>query len=111
MFAFGGCGLGCGDAVAAKASNDLSRNEGKATTDRGLTLQDLLTKCGHYAPTVRKEAVVGLRNFFQLHPAELQQPATLLSLLEAVCLRVSDDAHAVRHAVLLFLESFVEVVP
>eukprot|EP00048_Salpingoeca_helianthica_P012418 m.179991 g.179991 ORF g.179991 m.179991 type:complete len:825 (+) comp15373_c1_seq2:174-2648(+) len=83
----------------------------EAVSIRGQTLRDLLTKLGHPNEGVRKENLVGLRNYFQLNSAELAQPNTLLHFFERIPALVHDEAHSVRRALVGLLGAVVQQVP
>jgi pre-rRNA-processing protein IPI1 len=89
----------------------LAQAEGAVVNERGQTLQDLLGKIGHPSGSVRKEAVLGLRSLFDMHPDLLAHPVTLLSLFDRIAECMSDKERSVRHALLALLEAVLSRVP
>lgn len=83
---------------------------GEATV-HGLSLSDLLKRCGHYSPVSRKEAMVGLKQLFDINPQLVSQPATLMRLTDKLAPRFTDTAHSVRRAAMSVLESITPHLP
>jgi hypothetical protein len=73
---------------------------GEPTSDRGLTVTELLVRVGHYSEQSRKDGLAGLRTLFTRHPTALEHTSTLMRLFEKVAPRIHDDAAAVRHEVI-----------
>ncbi|KAJ2722233.1 rRNA processing protein [Coemansia sp. Benny D115] len=70
----------------------------EATNSRNLTLKDLLSKLRHYSAPVRKEAIVGLVDFLQLHPESLQ--TELGAIAQGTMRLVVDNEPTVRRSLL-----------
>ncbi len=62
---------------------------------------------GHYSPVVRREALVGLGNLFDMHVHLLGQAATLMKLLDRLAPRFSDQMAAVRAAARTLLSAVI----
>ena len=85
---------------------------GEAVTSRRQTLKDLLTKLGHPNNTIRKDAVQGIRNFFEINPHQLSAPTALVHMLERVVPLTHDPAQSVRRTVhSLFVHIFPLIPP
>lgn len=72
---------------------------GEPTSDRGLTVTELLVRVGHYSDQSRKDGLAGLRTLFTRHPSALEHTSTLMRLFEKVAPRMHDDSASVRHEV------------
>ena len=84
---------------------------GEPTSDRGLTVTELLVRVGHYSEQSRKDGLAGLRTLFTRHPSALEHTSTLMRLFEKVAPRIHDDAAAVRHEVICWAPCLVRSSP
>ncbi|VVB13439.1 unnamed protein product [Arabis nemorensis] len=71
-----------------------AEKSGFATSNRGLTLEELMRQVAHTNAKVRKKALEGFENLFKNHPAELQSHK--YAIVEKLRERVSDDDSSVR---------------
>ena len=71
-----------------------SDKSGQEVNSRGLTLRELLNQVSHYSPSVRKEAVAGLRDFFTMHSSTLS--VHVGAVFDRVSEMVSDSDGTVR---------------
>jgi hypothetical protein len=69
--------------------------------------KDLIAKISHYNEGMRRDALVGLKGLFELHPGLMASSATLMTVFERVALLISDPASQVRHALLLLMRVLV----
>ncbi|RIA91473.1 Rix1 complex component [Glomus cerebriforme] len=74
------------------------------TNSRNLTLNELLSQLKHYSPGMRKDAIIGLKDFFHVNPNILSQSSSLVvnSLLRLLI----DDNKFVRTTLLSFFTEF-----
>lgn len=77
---------------------------GEAVSQRGQTLKDLLTKLSHPNNAIRKETLVGLKNYFEVNPDQLTQATSLVHVFEKVSTSIHDSSSGVRKALLAFLK-------
>ena len=70
------------------------------TNERGLGLKELLHRVGHYSPSIRKDALTGLKSLFVSHPTLLGLSTTLMRLFEKVAPRITDIDPTVRAGLL-----------
>ena len=78
---------------------------------RNLTLKDLLTRLNHYNDGIRKDALAGLKELFEMHPDLLDEPSTLMHVFQVIGLVISDNTRVVRHALLALLQMIIPRVP
>lgn len=76
---------------------------------RNLSLQDLLSQCAHYNANVRKEAVLGMKDLFSLHPQSLG--SSLARLFDKVFDLISDEDLYVRQAIRTLFEFLLPLIP
>lgn len=67
---------------------------GQEVSSRGLTLPEILSHSTHYAPTMRKECLAGVKDYFTLHPRTLDTHVG--AVLDKVSDLVTDQDSAVR---------------
>ncbi|KAF8216124.1 hypothetical protein K438DRAFT_1800104 [Mycena galopus ATCC 62051] len=71
------------------------------TTKRRLTFEDLITHLKHYSAGTRKDAIAGLRELLDAHPAVLE--SSLTAIITATVRLVGDEDASVRKSLLEFL--------
>src|SRR5689334_7199440 len=72
--------------------------EGEAVTHRRQTLKDLLVKLGHPNHNVRRDTVLGVKNYYEVNPEQLQLASSLVHMLERVVVLLRDPHQQVRRA-------------
>ncbi|XP_021892438.1 uncharacterized protein LOC110810555 [Carica papaya] len=78
---------------------------GLAVSKKGLTLKELLQQTSHHNAKVRKDALCGIRDLFQNHPAELRSHR--YAVIETLRVRISDEDEIVRETLYQLLKSVV----
>ena len=71
--------------------------------------QDLLSQVCHYSVTVRQEALLGLRDLFQLHESVLHN--NLGHIIHCVAQKITDAEPTVRQSLLLLLHCIFPLIP
>ncbi|KAG8469788.1 hypothetical protein KFE25_006243 [Diacronema lutheri] len=84
------------------------RAPGVATSARQLALPDLLAQLAHHSPTVRKDALFGLRDLSERNPGALA--ASAARTLDGCLALLSDGDGAVRSQLVLFLRHAAETL-
>jgi pre-rRNA-processing protein IPI1 len=77
--------------------------DGEAQTHRGQTLKDLLSKLSHPNNTIRKEALAGIKSFYELNTEQLASASILFHMFEKIVPLVHDSSQSVRKALLSLL--------
>ena len=80
----------------------------KLTNSRYLTLTDLAQQLRHYSPSVRKDAILGIRELFQLHP--LLIPSSVALIIPDLCRVIGDQDQLVRRNTLSLLQWYLPQV-
>lgn len=78
---------------------------GLAVNKKGLTLKELLQQTSHYNPKVRRDALMGIRDLFLKHPAELRLHKH--AVIEKLRERIGDDDKVVREALYQLFKSVI----
>ncbi|KAF3442742.1 hypothetical protein FNV43_RR16659 [Rhamnella rubrinervis] len=78
---------------------------GLAVNKKGLTLRELLQQTSHHNVKVRKDALVGIRDLFRTHPAELSLHK--YAVIEKLRERIGDDDKLVRDTLYELLKSVI----
>ncbi|KAF8516107.1 hypothetical protein BU17DRAFT_51113 [Hysterangium stoloniferum] len=81
----------------------------KPTTRRNLTLDDLLVQLKHYNPGTRKDAILGLRELLEAHPALVH--SSLTPIIQTCARIISDEDVEVRKTLLTFFDWFLHAAP
>ncbi|GES82738.1 hypothetical protein RCL_jg11547.t1 [Rhizophagus clarus] len=91
-------------AISLPSQSITEDKSNEITNSRNLTLNELLTQLKHYNPGTRKEAILGLKDFFRVNPHILSQSSSLVvnSLLRLLI----DDNKFVRTTLLSFFTEF-----
>ncbi|TFY71908.1 hypothetical protein EVG20_g1081 [Dentipellis fragilis] len=82
---------------------------GVPSTRRRLTLDDLLSHLKHYNSGTRKDALLGLRELLEAHPAMIEQ--CLTTLLNSCIRLISDEDASVRKSLLSFFKWLLPYIP
>ncbi|MFS8032386.1 putative pre-rRNA-processing protein Ipi1 [Helianthus anomalus] len=82
-----------------------SEKAGLAVSKKGLTLKELLQQTSHHNAKVRRDALIGIRDIFSNHPAELKMHR--LTVIEKLRERMSDDDKIVRETLYQLLKAVV----
>ncbi|KAA1468193.1 hypothetical protein DENSPDRAFT_833423 [Dentipellis sp. KUC8613] len=82
---------------------------GRPSTRRRLTLDDLLSHLKHYNSGTRKDALLGLRELLEVHPAMIEQYLT--TLLNSCIRLISDEDASVRKSLLSFFKWLLPYIP
>ncbi|KAI9446545.1 hypothetical protein H4582DRAFT_2108197 [Lactarius indigo] len=87
----------------------LEKNPNAPTTKRKLTFTDLVTHLKHHNSSIRKDALLGLRELFEAYPVLIESS---LAMLIGTCVRLiaSEDA-SVRRALLSFFTWLFPRIP
>ncbi|KAI5658924.1 hypothetical protein M9H77_27717 [Catharanthus roseus] len=81
-------------AIVLPEQSVASEKTGLAVNKKGLTLKELLQQTSHHNAKVRKDALIGIRDIFLKHPAELKLHR--LAAVEKLRERICDDDKLVR---------------
>ncbi|PWA36422.1 ARM repeat superfamily protein [Artemisia annua] len=82
-----------------------SDKAGLAVSKKGLTLKELLTQTSHHNAKVRRDALIGIRDIFLKHPAELKMHR--LSVIEKLRERMGDEDKIVRETLYQLLKAVI----
>lgn len=82
-----------------------SEKAGLAVSKKGLTLKELLQQTSHHNAKVRRDALIGIRDIFLKHPAELRMHR--LSVIEKLRERMSDEDKMVRETLYQLLKAVI----
>uniref|UniRef100_A0A251VL71 Putative armadillo-type fold protein n=1 Tax=Helianthus annuus TaxID=4232 RepID=A0A251VL71_HELAN len=82
-----------------------SEKAGLAVSKKGLTLKELLQQTSHHNAKVCRDALIGIRDIFSNHPAELKLHR--LTVIEKLGERMSDDDKIVRETLYQLLNAVV----
>lgn len=82
-----------------------SEKAGLAVSKKGLTLKELLQQTSHHNAKVRRDALIGIRDIFLKHPAELKMHR--LSVIEKLRERMSDEDKLVRETLYQLLKAVI----
>ncbi|XP_022147799.1 uncharacterized protein LOC111016649 [Momordica charantia] len=82
-----------------------SEKAGLAVNKKGLTLKELLQQTSHYNAKVRKGALLGIRDLFSKHPAELRLHR--YAVIEKLRERIDDSDKVVRETLYQLLKSVI----
>nr|GEX73374.1 testis-expressed sequence 10 protein-like [Tanacetum cinerariifolium] len=82
-----------------------SEKTGLAVSKKGLTLKELLQQTSHHNAKVRRDALIGIRDIFLKHPAELKTQR--LSVIEKLRERMSDEDKIVRETLYELLKTVI----
>ncbi|KAG2683092.1 hypothetical protein I3760_10G016800 [Carya illinoinensis] len=82
-----------------------SEKQGLAVNKKGLTLKELLQQTSHHNPKVRRDALLGIRDLFLKHPAELTLHK--YAVIEKLRERISDDDKMVRETLYQLFKSVI----
>ncbi|XP_062167443.1 uncharacterized protein LOC133873715 isoform X1 [Alnus glutinosa] len=82
-----------------------SEKEGLAVNKKGLTLKELLQQTSHHNPKVRRDALMGIRDLFRKHPAELRLHK--YAVIEKLRERIGDDDKVVRETLYQLFKSVI----
>ncbi|ORZ03535.1 Rix1 complex component [Syncephalastrum racemosum] len=80
-----------------------------ATTKRNLTLIDVVSQLRHYNASVKKDALAGLQELTNTHPALVI--SSLSDVIYALCKLFFDEDQGVRKALINFLKDWAPTVP
>ncbi|CAH2036338.1 unnamed protein product [Thlaspi arvense] len=83
-------------AIILREQSAVAEKTGFATSKKNLTLKELLGKSVHHNANLRKDALLGIKEFFKSHPAELQSHK--YDSIKTLILRISDGDDEVRKA-------------
>ncbi|PKY21581.1 hypothetical protein RhiirB3_525130 [Rhizophagus irregularis] len=91
-------------AISLPSQSITEDKSNEITNSRNLTLNELLTQLKHYNSGMRKDAIIGLKDFFRVNPHILSQSLSLVvnSLLRLLI----DDNKFVRTTLLSFFTEF-----
>lgn len=92
-------------AITLPEQSVASDKTGLAVSKKGLTLKELLQQTSHHNAKVRKDALIGIRDIFFKHPAELKLHK--LAAIEKLRERISDDDKLVRDTLHQLFKSVV----
>ncbi|KFK25037.1 hypothetical protein AALP_AA8G058400 [Arabis alpina] len=90
-------------AIVLREQSVGAEKSGFATSNRGLTLEELMRQVAHTNAKIRKKALQGFEDLFKNHPGELQ--AHKYAIVEKLRERVSDDDKLVRNALYSLFET------
>ncbi|KAL8200810.1 hypothetical protein R6Q57_012149 [Mikania cordata] len=82
-----------------------SEKAGLAVSKKGLTLKELLQQTSHHNTKVRRDALIGIRDIFLNHPAELKMHR--LTVIEKLRERMSDEDKIVREVLFQLLKTVI----
>ncbi|KAI3813070.1 hypothetical protein L1987_17786 [Smallanthus sonchifolius] len=82
-----------------------SEKAGLAVSKKGLTLKELLQQTSHHNAKVRRDALIGIRDIFLNHPAELKKHR--LTVIEKLRERMSDEDKIVRETLFQLLKGVI----
>ncbi|KAE8125193.1 hypothetical protein FH972_020026 [Carpinus fangiana] len=82
-----------------------SEKEGLAVNKKGLTLKELLQQTSHHNPKVRRDALMGIKDLFRKHPAELRLHK--YAVVEKLRERIGDDDKVVRETLYQLFKSVI----
>ncbi|CAI9274234.1 unnamed protein product [Lactuca saligna] len=82
-----------------------SEKAGLAVSKKGLTLKELLQQTSHHNAKVRRDALIGIRDIFLKHPAQLKMHR--LSVIEKLRERMSDEDRIVRETLYQLLKAVI----
>ncbi|XP_059463584.1 uncharacterized protein LOC132192307 isoform X2 [Corylus avellana] len=82
-----------------------SEKEGLAVNKKGLTLKELLQQTSHHNPKVRRDALMGIKDLFRKHPAELRLHK--YAVIEKLRERIGDDDKVVRETLYQLFKSVI----
>ncbi|CAH1415695.1 unnamed protein product [Lactuca virosa] len=82
-----------------------SEKAGLAVSKKGLTLKELLQQTSHHNAKVRRDALIGIRDIFLKHPAQLKMHR--LSVIEKLRERMSDEDKIVRETLYQLLKAVI----
>nr|GEV77408.1 hypothetical protein [Tanacetum cinerariifolium] len=82
-----------------------SEKTGLAVSKKGLTLKELLQQTSHHNAKVRRDALIGIRDIFLKHPAELKMHR--LSVIEKLRERMGDEDKIVRETLYQLLKAVI----
>ncbi|EDQ87066.1 uncharacterized protein MONBRDRAFT_38094, partial [Monosiga brevicollis MX1] len=89
----------------------LQRDDDELVNERGQGLKDLSAKCSHHNAHTRADSLQGFVQLIELHPAVVEQPSSVLRILEATLRLVNDDHAPVRRALAQLLHLLAHQVP
>ncbi|KAI8870802.1 hypothetical protein GQ42DRAFT_109606, partial [Ramicandelaber brevisporus] len=93
--------------IALPSQSITADKSGELTNSRNLTLRDLLTQLRHYNGTVRKEALIGLKDLMQRDVYGSVLRTQLGGLIEGLVKCILDDERDVRKQVVTFFEEYL----
>ncbi|KAL4562598.1 hypothetical protein LXL04_026624 [Taraxacum kok-saghyz] len=82
-----------------------SEKGGLAVSKKGLTLKELLSQTSHHNAKVRRDALIGIRDIFLKHPAELK--IHRLTVIEKLRERMTDEDRVVRETLYQLLKAVI----
>ncbi|KAI3713299.1 hypothetical protein L1987_71874 [Smallanthus sonchifolius] len=82
-----------------------SEKAGLAVSKKGLSLKELLQQTSHHNAKVRRDALIGIRDIFLNHPAELKKHR--LTVIEKLRERMSDEDKIVRETLFQLLKAVI----
>ncbi|KAE8098634.1 hypothetical protein FH972_016679 [Carpinus fangiana] len=82
-----------------------SEKEGLAVNKKGLTLKELLQQTSHHNPKLRRDALMGIKDLFRKHPAELRLHK--YAVVEKLRERIGDDDKVVRDTLYRLFKSVI----
>ncbi|KAL2503103.1 ARM repeat superfamily protein [Forsythia ovata] len=92
-------------AIVLPEQSIASEKAGLAVSKKGLTLKELLQQTSHHNSKVRKDALMGIKDIFLKHPAELKLHK--LAVIEKLRERIGDDDKLVREALYQLFKSVI----
>ncbi|KAJ9549970.1 hypothetical protein OSB04_022513, partial [Centaurea solstitialis] len=92
-------------AIVLPEQSLVSDKGGLAVSKKGLTLKELLQQTSHHNAKVRRDALIGIRDIFLKHPAELKMHR--LSVIEKLRERMSDEDKLVRETLYQLLKAVI----
>jgi hypothetical protein len=92
-------------AISMPVQSIAEDKSGKLVNQRNLSLEDLLTQLKHYNATVRKDAVLGLRDLLAEYPQLIA--LNLSAIAQAVVPLILDDERNVRRSLVTWLTSLL----
>ncbi|KAK1438756.1 hypothetical protein QVD17_04566 [Tagetes erecta] len=92
-------------AIILPEQSFVSEKVGLAVSKKGLTLKELLQQTSHHNAKVRRDALIGIRDIFLNHPAELKMHR--LTVIEKLRERMSDEDKVVRETLFQLLKAVI----
>ncbi|XP_022888460.1 uncharacterized protein LOC111403998 isoform X1 [Olea europaea var. sylvestris] len=92
-------------AIVLPEQSVASEKAGLAVSRKGLTLKELLQQTSHHNSKVRKDALIGIKDIFLKHPAELKLHK--LAVIEKLRERIGDDDKLVRETLYQLFKSVI----